>query len=94
MEEESPDIEDLRPWAMFHGGRWTKKRPTEPGFYPVASREGAPMCPTRWRLLIRGENRRILEAGVGHNEPGWQGWWWTRPLPSLPKAPSTEWDET
>lgn len=88
-------IEDTKPWAMFLGGKWTKTRPQEPGFYPVATREGAQVEPARYKLLYRGPEPRLLllEAGVAHGDPGWLGWWWDRPLPMMPRAPSKEWSE-
>lgn len=81
-------IENKGPWALFLGGKWTRKRPSEVGLYPVATREGMPVG--HRRLLRRGPKNVLCEDGVATNEPGWQGWWWDRPLPQMPLAES--WD--
>ena len=75
------DQQDVAPWALFLGGKWQKKRPTRPGYYPVASREGDPLAPERY-LTIDDKGRH---TGVPYGEPGWQGWWWSSPLPPMPK---------
>lgn len=68
---------------MFLGGRWTRDRPTAPGYYPVATLEGAVLPPERYKLI----DKRGRQADAGHGEPGWLGWWWSHPLPAMQRGP-------
>lgn len=82
-------LSDLGPWALFLGGTWTRTRPERAGTYPVATREGAVLDMSQAKRLARGP-KGLVEAGVPHGEPGWQGWWWSQPIPLIPK-PCEEW---
>lgn len=66
-------------------GCWTFARPTEPGWYWIADREGNPRGIRQlvYRMLITGK-RMLCEAGIGHNEPGWQGYFWSEPIEQPP----------
>ncbi len=77
---------DLAPWALFHGGKWTTKRPTRPGYYPVATRDGCAVDPSKYKTI----DETGKQAGVKYGEPGWLGWWWSAPMPPMPKTPG-EW---
>lgn len=77
-----PDIEDFSPWDEFRCGWWQRTRPTRPGTYPVATREGMPAGHRELFPLVTGGVREH----VGFGQPGWEGWWWSRPLPSMPIA--------
>lgn len=64
---------------MFLGGRFTRKRPTRPGLYPVRGRDGGTVDPRQWRRI--GEDGK--EIGLAPGEPGWQGDWYDRPVPPV-----------
>lgn len=68
-----------------HEGEWTFARPQEPGYYWIADREGNPRGVRQlvYRMLITGK-RMLCEAGIGHNEPGWQGYFWSEPIDQPP----------
>lgn len=83
--DETAPSPTLGSWAMFLGGYWTRTRPNEPGEYPVRALDGteAGSRVLVSRALPSGE-RVTAEAGVGHGEPGWLGFWWCRPRPPMP----------
>lgn len=85
MAEQDFDPElDRGPWALFLGGKWTRTQPTKPGLYPVATLyEGAHVG---HRLMVK-RNGKVVQADVPVNQPGWQGWFWSQPLPPMPQAP-------
>jgi hypothetical protein len=68
---------------LFLGGRWCRRRPKAPGLYPIAALDGAVTDPRKWKT-IREDG---TEVGVGFGEPGWQGWWWDRPVPPILTVP-------
>ncbi len=76
-------VEDpfLDPLAEWIGGQWVTKRPTLPGIYWIATREGHAVG-LRQLNMVEGE---IVDPLQTHNEPGWQGFWWSQPLPQPPK---------
>lgn len=76
--------DDRKPWALFLGGHWQKTRPLAPGQYPVATREGGLQKGLR-TVTKQGE------LGIAPGEPGWLGYWWSRPLPPLPTPAPEEW---
>ncbi len=71
----------LDQWGDYIGGQWTLQRPTRPGIYNVATREGHPVGLRRLDL-IDGE---LVDKLQGHSDPGWCGYWWSHPLPDPPK---------
>ena len=71
------------PWAYWLGGKWTRRKPTKPGLYPIASLDGTVRDPRSW-LIIEDDGR---ERGRGFAEPGWQGWVWDRPMPPILRPP-------
>ena len=77
------------PWALFLGGKWVRERPNRAGTYPVATREGAVLDMTKCRRVARS-SFGLVELDVAPGEPGWQGWWWSHPIPIIPK-PCEEW---
>lgn len=84
---EAPEL-DADPWTVFLDyGRWVRTRPTEPGTYPVAARTGAP---GGYRRVVMRTDGSTAEADLAPGEPGWQGWWWSLPLPTL-RAVREEW---
>ena len=66
-------------------GHWTFIRPTEPGWYWLADREGNARGIRQLvhRTQINGK-RLLCEAGIPHNEPGWQGYWYSEPIDQPP----------
>lgn len=82
-------IEDIGPWAAFLGGRWQRERPSLPGIYPTAGRDGGVCDYEKWVRLVPHAVREgaLVQTGLKHGEPGWQGWYWSRPLPPLVRAP-------
>lgn len=72
-------------WEKFIKGRWTNKKPTKPGIYPL-------------REYYQTENEfpqkflSVKETKIGwlkYNVTGqylssrWEGWYWSEPLPNL-----------
>lgn len=82
-------LSDLGPWALFLGGTWVRERPARAGTYPVATRDGGVLDMSKARQLAKGP-KGIVETGVAPGEPGWVGWWWSQPIPMIPRAPG-EW---
>lgn len=73
------------PWNTFLGGKWVKTQPATPGRYFCATREGVVVGLREWKKSpVTG---RVVDAQVGPNEPGWQGWIWSQCLPDAPSAP-------
>lgn len=72
-------------WADFLAGHWQRERPTKPGNYPTADRDGHFNGYDRIALV---EHDNVLETIMPGGEPGvdsWLGWWWSEPIPKLPK---------
>jgi hypothetical protein len=77
-------------WEQFLAGHWQRERPYQPGNYPTADREGHFNGYDRVTLCeINGELETIKSGGPGT----WLGWWWSVPLPKLPKPPAWSTDE-
>lgn len=77
-------VEDpyLDPWADYLGdGRWTISPPSSPGIYPIASREGHHVGYREFRM----KDGALYDTKLAHAEPGWQGYFWSHPLPSPPR---------
>lgn len=70
-------------------GRWTFARPEQPGFYFVADREGNPRGVRQLVYRTVLGKRLLCETGIGHNEPGWQGYFWSEPI-AMPQPKSEE----
>lgn len=73
-----------------HEGEWTFARPTVPGWYFLADREGNPRGVRQ--LVVRrtpAGAKLLCEAGVPSHEPGWQGYWFSTPI-AFPPAKSEE----
>lgn len=80
-------------WGQYLEGWWTKRQPTVPGLYAVASNEGGAFVGYRtWVLRFGLDGEAIcVQAGTGPNEPGWQGWIWSAPVPQPPaNVPESE----
>ncbi|MCK9461715.1 MAG: hypothetical protein M0R80_18960 [Proteobacteria bacterium] len=74
-------------WTAFLNGRWTRDRPTKPGKYVIANRNGR----------VAGEVFVFYDSEIGDltvrvrdsalcsikelDEPGI--WWWSKPMPQL-----------
>lgn len=71
----------LDPWADYIGGHWTRTKPERPGIYAIATREGHHVGYREFQMR-EGE---VVDTLVVVNEPGWQAWFWSTPLPSPPK---------
>lgn len=71
-------------WSEFAKGYWVTDPPTEDGMYPVCDREGL-NAGFVWVWSYRGET-----FYDGQREPK-ALWYWSIPLPDLPKPP--EWPE-
>lgn len=89
------EIERRVRWTAFrllgHWVRGTAWQPTSPGRYFVADRHGTYYGLRDYRTdAARG---RVVQAGVGPNESGWQGWIWDVPLPDAPAVPVPDWEE-
>jgi len=82
------DAPDRWPWTAFLGGRWVKTPPVRPGRYFIADRSGT-VRGTRDYLTDR--QGRVVQVGLGFAQPGWQGWWWSMPVPDAPSEPVPEW---
>lgn len=78
------DLRDTHEWALFLGGHWQTRMPEGHGDYPTATRDGFYAPPRAVR--IRGTSTDALEWFCPHGE--WEGWWWSAPLPNLPKPPA------
>lgn len=74
------DLLDL--YAEYLGGHFTRSRPTEPGIYGIATLEGD-FVGYRALKMVEGE---LIDTLQVHGEPGWEGWWWSHPLPPPPKG--------
>lgn len=79
------DSEPPDPWQAFLAGEWTKEVPTEPGIYPVATADGEQ---TLLPLVIgRLSDQLHYSMGGRSSQDGseiWKGYFWSRPIPSLP----------
>lgn len=67
-------------WACFALGRWQREMPTDPGDYPTCTKQGEPAQP----ITVYIDPRTGKAAAA---RPGWMGWWWSLPYPSLPELP-------
>lgn len=77
------DVEDpfLDPWANYMGGRWVLKRPELPGIYQIATLEGHYVGMRDFRM----RDGKVVDTMVAVNEPGWQGYYWSEPIPAPPR---------
>lgn len=82
-EDKRETFRQAHPWASYLGGFWGRCQPSQPGLYPIATRTGN-FAGYREFILRKGQ---IYDALAGPNEPGWQGWIWSEPLPEPPKLP-------
>lgn len=73
-------------WTRFLDGRWQQEMPERIGEYPVATRSGD-LGETR--IVYRHEGK----LHVANSVSGWGGWWWSEPLPDLPKPPPWDYDK-
>lgn len=77
-------------WADFLAGHWQRERPTKPGAYPTADRDGNFNGYDRIALVeIEGQLKTIMPGG-DIDRDDWLGWWWSEPMPKLPKPTSWE----
>jgi hypothetical protein len=76
-------------WQRFLDGQWVKKAPKRPGNYPVADQAGHYAGEIE---VIRTREKELLAARSVAEPPhrAWAGWWWSAPLPRLPKP--KKWD--
>lgn len=82
-------VSDLKnPWTAYLGGKWVKTAPTVAGLYACATRQGVFVGYRLW-ILRAG---KVVDERAAVNEPGWQGWTWSRPVPLPPTLPGP-WDE-
>lgn len=74
-------------WENFLHGEWTKKRPTREGSYPTATRDGE----YAGLRSIAFTSNGVYENGHHERDYCWGAFWWSVPLPDLPKPP--DWEE-
>ncbi len=83
--ESAEYIEHIASWAEFARGNWTSQVPTEPGLYPVRSREHR----LGWHEL-REVGERLVDISGGFVPSGkvttWAAEWWSVKTPRLPGA--------
>jgi hypothetical protein len=77
------NVEDpfLDPWADYLGGAWIRTLPERPGVYSIATLEGHVVGYRELRM----RDGELVDTLHVVNEPGWQGFWWSQPLPPPPK---------
>jgi hypothetical protein len=80
LEEIILDVDLRELWYEFLDGGWVPGPPEDPGVYPVASAEGDYIGLKEF-ILRKG---KVVDKLQGHNEPDWQGYSWSRPLPPPP----------
>ncbi len=83
MNEPLLDNEARRPWATFLGGRWVLGFPKRPGLYPVAALDGGL---AGYRTVVASEGG-LVQANLPHRGRRWEGYWWSHPIPDLPRGP-------
>lgn len=89
-EDQEASLRERYPWAHFHAGKWTKEGPKRAGLYFVATRDGT-VVGTRRYVEHKGEVRPAYSGFDYHK--GWDGWFWSEPLPN-PAKPVPLWDPT
>lgn len=65
-------------WKQFLAGHWQQERPTRPGRYAAATRQGE-----RGQTVIAYEKEGRIELTTD-----WKGWFWSEPWPDLPWPPA------
>lgn len=66
-----------RSWDIYLGGYWTKKIPTKPGTYNLATAQG--------KLASESVVCYVEpESGQSRLHRNWGGYFWSEPLPMLP----------
>lgn len=70
-------------WSEFINGYWITDPPTEDGTYPICDREG------NHAGFFMIWTHRGQTYYNGDSVSKWRGWYWSRPLPGLPRPP--EW---
>lgn len=70
-------------WAKFLAGHWQKETPSAEGAFPTAARAGEY---SGLQVVYRHPDTKEFMLVRGHG-----GWFWSEPLPELPKPP--KWDE-
>ena len=73
------DLETAQ-WTDFLNGTWTKERPTAPGVYPLANRDGQIVG----EASFEGDCKGNIFCAT-HNE--WDGWFFSRAMPKIPNRP-------
>jgi len=68
---------------MFVEGQWQREKPTIPGNFFVANRAGTPVGIIKLRRNKKTKELETIDC------LSWGGWWWSEPVPPLPKPP--EW---
>lgn len=72
---------DYLKWSQFLNGDWTKIRPNLPGEYPVADRAG------KYIGTIHIYINSLTKKPETTESCGWKSWFWSYPIPKLPKPP-------
>ena len=67
-------------WTKFLNGTWQEDRPTAPGIYPLADKDGKVVGEAFFESDCKGN---IISAT--HND--WDGWFFSTPMPRLPNRP-------
>ena len=83
-----------RKWAKFLNGTWTTNAPQEPGTYPLAAPKGDAENPPGILMNVVATEDGLHYALPGRSQTGscpWGGWFWSQPLPNLPKPP--DWND-
>lgn len=65
-------------WEKFLAGHWQRERPTTPGLYATATRDGL--------LSSTVGVYKTTDGRIGLSME-WLGWFWSEPWPDLPLPP-------
>jgi hypothetical protein len=72
-------------WTGYLNGHWTQDKPTRPGRYLVATRDG------RLAGVIVFYRDKVTGGVTSTNT--WGGWFWSFPMPPPPVSAPPEWPE-
>lgn len=70
-------------WKKFLAGHWQREMPAKEGKYPTASHNGTQCA---YIVVYLDPKDNVMKS----YPKGWGGWWWSEPIPDMPKAPVIE----
>jgi hypothetical protein len=88
MEDVGARMRFMEQCRRFECGEWQREMPQREGTYPTATRDGLHATPIAVVEMRSGEFRSVDEL---HYKAQWQGYWWSEPLPVLPRP--AKWEE-